>query len=661
MKFLRLYLRVLELLGREVRLAWVLAIADVSLSVAIFVEPILFGRIVDTLAAAQSHLADLPWELLLTLVGAWTGFGLFSIMAGALVALHADRLAHRQRQVVMTAYFEHVLQLPLAYHNAYHSGRLMKVMLTGTNALWGLWLWFFRENFTAFVSLLVLLPLTLMLNWRYALLLILLCAIFAVLIALVIGKSEQLQQKVEQYYSDVAERTSDTLGNVALVQSFARIELEVTGLRNVGDLLLGAQMPVLSWWAAAAVLTRTSTTLTMLAILVAGIWFYLNDLTTVGEIVMFMGFASLLISKLEQAVHFSNRMLMEAPRLNEFFEILDTEPAVRDRADAVDPGRLRGLVEFKDVSFSYDGKRSAVVDLSFTALPGEMIALVGATGAGKSTALALLHRAFDPQSGVVKIDGMDVRGIRLSALRHNIGVVFQEALLFNRSIAENLRVGKADATEEELRTACARAQVLDVIERLPEGFEAKVGERGRLLSGGERQRLSIARALLKDPPILILDEATSALDALTEARVQTALAEVMKGRTTFVIAHRLATVRNATRILLLQDGRLIESGNFDALNQLGGKFAELARTQLIAPADKNPEEAPPAPLPETEGIIAPADNPKEPLPAPLSQTEATIAPADDPQEPPPAPPPQTEAKKKRRRRSPPPPPPPPDE
>jgi ATP-binding cassette subfamily B protein len=306
-----------------------------------------------------------------------------------------------------------------------------------------------------------------------------------------------------------------------------------------------------------------------------------------------MGFAALLINRLEQAVHFANRMLMEAPRLTEFFEVLDTEPAVRDRPDATDPGRLRGLVEFDGVSFSYDGKRSAVADLSFTALPGETIALVGATGAGKSTAVALLHRAFDPQSGTVKIDGMDVRGLSLSGLRHNIGVVFQEALLFNRSIAENLWVGKADATEDELREACARAQVLDVIEGTPEGLEARVGERGRLLSGGERQRLAIARALLKDPPILILDEATSSLDALTEAKVQTALVEVMKGRTTFVIAHRLATVRNATRILVLQNGRLIESGNFDELARLGGKFSELAGTQLIATAAKAPaQEAP---------------------------------------------------------------------
>jgi ATP-binding cassette, subfamily B, beta-glucan exporter len=215
------------------------------------------------------------------------------------------------------------------------------------------------------------------------------------------------------------------------------------------------------------------------------------------------------------------------------------------------------------------------------ALPGETIAMVGPTGAGKSTALALLSRVFDPQSGVIMVDGMDIRGLKLSALRHNIGVVFQEALLFNRSIADNLRVGKPDATIEEMREACARAQALDFIERNPDGFDALVGERGRLLSGGERQRLSIARALLKDPPILILDEATSALDAVTEAKVHAALDEVMKGRTTFVIAHRLATVRNATRILVFEGARIVESGSFDELVQLGGNFAELARAQFM--------------------------------------------------------------------------------
>jgi ATP-binding cassette, subfamily B, beta-glucan exporter len=575
MSLLRLYTRVLELLGKEARLGWILAGANLLLAGAQFAEPVLFGRIVDVLSGSNANAS--PWPLL----AAWVAFGLFTIAASAAVALHADRLAHRQRQAVLTSYFEHILQLPLTFHSGTHSGRLMKVMLNGTDALWRLWLGFFREHFAAIMSVVVLLPLSLYINWRLAILLFALCIVFTVLITMVVRKTYGMQSEVEQHYSDLSARASDALGNVALVQSFVRVDAEVQGLRYVADKLLAVQMPVLSWWALVTVITRASTTITVLAIFTVGIALHQAGLTTVGEIVMFVSFATMLIQKLEQVVSFINNVFMEAPRLQEFFNVLDAVPAVRDRPDAIDVGRLSGLVDFHDVSFSYDGKRPAVEDLSFTALPGHTIALVGPTGAGKSTAIALLHRAFDPQSGFIKIDGMDVRGLKLAALRRNIGVVFQEALLFDRSIADNLRVGKPDATEEDLRLAAARAQALDFIERSEKGFDTNTGERGRMLSGGERQRLSIARALLKDPPILILDEATSALDAVTEAKVNAALDEVMKGRTTFVIAHRLSTIRNATRILVFEAGRVVESGTFDELVAKGGRFAELARAQFM--------------------------------------------------------------------------------
>ena len=524
-----------------------------------------------------SRASTSAWPLL----GAWAAFGLFTILSSAWVALQADRLAHRQRQAVLSSYFEHILQLPMTFHTGTHSGQLMKVMLNGTDALWRLWLGFFREHFAAILSVVVLLPLSLYLNWRLAILLFLLCVVFTALTTFVVRKTYGLQSEVEQHYSDLSARASDALGNVALVQSFVRIDAEVQGLRSVSSQLLAVQMPVLSWWALVTVITRASTTITVLAIFTLGIALHDQNLTSVGEIVTFVAFATMLIQKLEQVVSFINNVFMEAPRLIEFFNVLDAVPAVRDRPDAIDSGRLSGLVEFHDVSFSYDGKRPAVEDLSFTALPGQTIALVGPTGAGKSTAIALLHRAFDPQSGFIRIDGMDVRGLKLAALRRNIGVVFQEALLFDRSIADNLRVGKPDATEAEMRTAAARAQALEFIERSERGFDTKAGERGRMLSGGERQRLSIARALLKDPPILILDEATSALDAVTEAKVNAALDEVMKGRTTFVIAHRLSTIRNATRILVFDNGRVIENGTFDELVAKGGRFAELARAQFM--------------------------------------------------------------------------------
>jgi ATP-binding cassette subfamily B protein len=592
MSFIRLYLRVLGLLHADARLAVTLALANIALAAAQFVEPVLFGRIVDALSGALPPGLGAAATVLAPLIGLWVFFGLFVIGAGTLVAWFADRLAHHRRNMVLADYFEHILQLPLAYHTGAHSGRQMKVMLTGTDTLWWLWVSFFREHLAAFVFIALLLPVSLLLNWRLALPLIILCAAFTALTVVVIRTAFAMQREVERHYSDLAETAADALGNVALVQSYARIDLEVSGLRSLVNSLLRAQMPVLSWWAIAAVLTRSGTTLTMLVILLVGTYLKLVGEASVGQIVSFMSIAGLLITRLEQAVSFSNRLFVDVPKLADFFDVLDTVPAVRNRAGAVDPGRLRGLVEFKDVSFSYDGKRSAVTDLSFTALPGERVALVGPTGSGKSTALALLHRVFDPQSGFITVDGMDIRGLTLSGLRHNIGVVFQETLLFNRSIAENLRVGKPDATDAELREAAMRAQALEFIERNAEGFEARVGERGRLMSGGERQRLAIARALLKDPPILILDEATSALDPLTEARLNMALDEVMKGRTTFVIAHRLATIREATRILVFQNGRIIDAGTFDELEAKGGFFAELVHAQF-SPRD------PPIPITET--------------------------------------------------------------
>jgi ATP-binding cassette subfamily B protein len=398
-----------------------------------------------------------------------------------------------------------------------------------------------------------------------------------------------MQTEVERHYSDLAERASDALGNVALVQSYVRVEAEVTGLRNVVNRLLSAQMPVLSWWALVAVATRASTTLTLLAIFLVGTYLMFQGLATLGEIVMFMGFATMLVGKLDQTIGFVNTLFMDAPRLREFFDVLDTAPTVSDKPNAIDPGRLNGHVVFNGASFSYDGKRPAVADLNFAAMPGDIIALVGPTGAGKTTALALLHRAFDPQSGSITIDGIDLRDMKLAALRRNIGVVFQEVLLLNRSIKENLFIGKPDATVDEMRAALARAQALEFVENKPEGLDAIVGERGRFLSGGERQRLSIARALLKDPPILILDEATSALDATTEARVQAALDEVMKNRTTFVIAHRLSTIRNATKILVFQGGYIVEAGTFDELVEQDGDFAALARAQFMITDKKVPK------------------------------------------------------------------------
>jgi ATP-binding cassette subfamily B protein len=408
-----------------------------------------------------------------------------------------------------------------------------------------------------------------------------LVVIFYLATSFVLRRTEDLQGQVERYNSTLAEHASDALGNIPVVQSFTRIESESHALNRIIDDVLAAQLPVLSWWAFVVVASRASATLTILAIFLLGVWLHLQGLATIGEIVAFMSFATMLIARLEQVVGFINVLFQQSAKISEFFAVLDTKPSVADRPDARDAGRLTGAVEFDNVAFSYDGRRPAVRDVSFTAKPGETIALVGATGSGKSTTLGLLHRVFDPDSGAVKIDGVDIRAFTLSSLRRNIGVVFQEPMLFARSIEDNLRIGNPDATEEEIAKALELAHATEFVSRQSDGRATRVGERGRSLSGGERQRLSIARALLKNPPIMVFDEATSALDATTERLIQKALEAAMKGRTTFVIAHRLATVRNADRILVFDQGEIVESGNFEELVAKGGRFATLAAAQFM--------------------------------------------------------------------------------
>jgi ATP-binding cassette subfamily B protein len=268
------------------------------------------------------------------------------------------------------------------------------------------------------------------------------------------------------------------------------------------------------------------------------------------------------------------------PGLSDYFKVLDTEPGVRDKPDAIELGRVKGDVEFDGVTHSYDTARPAVTDLNFSVSAGTSVALVGPTGAGKSTTMALLSRLWDPQSGAIRVDGHDIRDVTLESLRSNIGVVFQDSAVFNRSIGENIRIGRPEASQAEIEEAAKLAQAHEFIVQQPQGYDTLVGERGVNLSGGERQRLAIARTLLKNPPILILDEATSALDTATESRIQQGLETLMRGRTSFIIAHRLSTVRKADIILVLRLGRIVERGRFDELVSCGELFAELAKGQI---------------------------------------------------------------------------------
>jgi len=427
-------------------------------------------------------------------------------------------------------------------------------------------------------------------NWKLASLLVILIVIFAAANVFVVARTNRLQATVEDYHSELAGRAGDALGNVHLIHSFVRLGAETQQVAEVMQRVLAAQYPVLNWWAVLTVLTRIASTITVMAIFMLGTWLHLRGEASVGEIVSFMGFATMLIARMEHAAGFINGVFFQMPALGDFFRVLSTQSAVRETPGARDIGVAKGAVRFEDVSFSYDGKRTALKDFSLDVPPGTTVALVGPTGAGKSTTLSLLHRMWDPQSGIIRIDGIPHTEITLESLRRNIGVVFQDTTMFYRTIAENLQIGKPNASQADLENAAKLAEAHDFILRLPRGYDTLVGERGATLSGGERQRLSIARALLKDPPILILDEATSALDAVTEAKIQQALKRLMSGRTTFIIAHRLSTIRDADIVVVFDRGEAVEIGSYADLMAKNGMFARLVATQqavtsaLAAPA-----------------------------------------------------------------------------
>jgi len=585
--FWEIYARALGLLGEQKTLAWRLSLGNIGLACALFFEPILFGKIIDELSKITAQTDGSIWESLKPLLSLWIGFGLFTIVCSTLIALFSDRLAHGRRHAVMNEYVAHVLHLPMSQLSKTHSGKLMKVMTQGTDALWSLWLSFFREQLVGFFSLAVLMPIAFFINWQLASILMALGVFFVLLSYSILRKTQKLQQQIENHHSEMATQVSDTLSNIALVQSFTRIDAEAKSLRKISQRVLQAQFPILNWWAVVTVMTRCATSISILSIILLGIWLYSHSLVSVGEIVTFVAFAGLVITRLDQAVSFINRLSTEAPRLKDFFDVLDTSPNVKDEPNAIDPGRLIGLVEFKNVSFSYNSKISAVNNLSFRLDPGQSLALVGASGAGKSTALSLLYRAYDRQSGLITIDGHDIQHLQLKALRENIGVVYQEPFLFNRSIAENLRIGSPNATDKDLHEAASHAQALDFIMSQPSGFDTIIGEHGRTLSGGEKQRLSLARVFLKKAPILILDEATSALDTPTETSLLKALEAVKQTRTTLVIAHRLSTIRNADVIVVMENGKAVESGNFEELMSLNSRFAVMMQQQYGVPNKLN--------------------------------------------------------------------------
>ena len=319
----------------------------------------------------------------------------------------------------------------------------------------------------------------------------------------------------------------------------------------------------------------------MMIILVIGTVLVQRGELRVGDVVAFIGFATLLIGRLDQMRAFVTQIFEARAKLEDFFKLEDSVREREEPANAGDLGQVKGTVEFRDVSFEFANTNQGVRDVSFTVKAGQTIAIVGPTGSGKTTLINLLQRVYEPHKGQILIDGTDIASVTRKSLRRSIATVFQDAGLMNRTISDNIRLGREDASDEDVVKAAAAAAAADFIESRNSGYDTPVGERGNRLSGGERQRIAIARAILKDAPILVLDEATSALDVETEERVKGAIDNLRRDRTTFIIAHRLSTVREADLVIFLDEGRVVEMGGFQELSQSNGRFAALLRASGI--------------------------------------------------------------------------------
>lgn len=377
-------------------------------------------------------------------------------------------------------------------------------------------------------------------------------------------------------------RIEDNVGGIRVVQSFANEEHEKVLFAADNQMFRQTKLIAYKLMAKSSSVSYMMTRLITIVVMVCGAWFFIQGELEIGEFVAFILLANVFFRPIEKI----NAVIESYPKgiagFKRYLEIMDTEPDITDKPGAVEAGSLRGDILFNNVSFGYDAARPVLQEISLKVNAGETIAFVGPSGAGKTTICSLLPRFYDVTGGSISIDGTDIRDIKLHSLRRQIGIVQQDVFLFSGTIRENIAYGKLEAELPEIWQAARRAHLEELINSLPEGMDTVIGERGVKLSGGQKQRLAIARMFLKNPPILILDEATSALDTETEAAIQQSLAELSVGRTTLVIAHRLTTIKNADRIIVVNEDGISEEGRHEELVNAGGTYSRLYQAQYNA-------------------------------------------------------------------------------
>lgn len=536
--------------------------------------PWIIRNIIDDVLAAK-NLVALNWIALGILVLFFLR-GVFSYLQGYLMSYIANRVIIDIRNEV----YARVQRLSLRFFDTSKTGSLMSRLTNDIGALQTA----IVDNFVNIVKESVILIGSLVgmviLHWRLTLLCVIIVPLVSITIKYFGRKLKKSGHMMQERIADVTSHLQETIGGIRVVKSFFREDYEIARFRQINQASFGAAMKAARQSSQLSPIVEFIAAIAVTAIIWYGGWSVIDGELTAGELIAFLIYAINLANPVRRLSALYGDIQRSMAAGERVFALLDETPDIREKADAIALPVLRGDVVFDAVHFRYEPSKEVLSGISFHAEPGQKIALVGPSGSGKSTIANLIPRFYDVTAGAIKIDGHDIRDVTLASLREQIGIVPQDTALFNTTIEENIRYGRLDATYEEVAAAVRAANAEEFVRQLPQGLQTPIGDRGLVLSGGQRQRIAIARALLKDPRILILDEATSALDTESEQLVQAALERLMIGRTAFIIAHRLTTIQDADHILVIDRGRIVESGTHQSLLALHGMYYNLYTLRL---------------------------------------------------------------------------------
>ena len=478
--------------------------------------------------------------------------------------------------------FAHMQDLGFDFYDKNRTGQLMSRLTTDLFELTELAHHGPEDLFISLVTIVGALAVMFSIQWRLALVV---CCIIPVFLLVVVYRRRQMSQAsraAKQKTGAINAEIESGLSGVRTTKAFANEAQQQRRFDGANEVFKTSKRNFHKEMGFFNASMELFISLLSVAVIAAGGWLIMKDRLNYIDLITFSLYITTFISPVRKLANFAEMFSNGFAGLHRFIELMATEPTIQDAPDAVELTQVQGRVALENVHFSYDdGSPEVLHGVDLTVQPGETVAIVGPSGGGKSTLCQLVPRFYDSDSGVVSVDGTDVRRLTQHSLRRSIGIVQQDVFLFADTIRENIRYGKPEASDAEVEEAAHRAELYDDIAAMPNGFDTYVGERGTLLSGGQKQRISIARIFLKDPPVLILDEATSALDSVTEAKLQETFEKLAHGRTTIIIAHRLSTVRNADRIAVIEDGRITELGSHDQLMAKNGAYAELLRTQEL--------------------------------------------------------------------------------